>query len=437
MNEAWSRQRPGSRQLLARVLEQPDLLERVQALEPTALRRLIDEVGLADAGELVALATTEQIVQVFDDDLWKSERPGEEERFDAERFALWLEVLLEAGDAFVAARLVELPEELVTLALHRQVLVLGLDDLRATMADLDEDDAERTEKALGDCLYEELDEYQLVSRRHDTWDAVLSAILALDRDHHEHLVRILERCRRMSEAHVEESGGLYEVLTAEEMLEADVAGDRADRRAASGHVAPTDAAAFLASTGEERDPITRAYLREVRPVSRPSPRARAAPPPLYAGPAGPAGLAGLAGLAGVEERLPEPVTRPAASLLEAALRISIGDAPDLFRTRSEELAYLANVLVAGATLGGRRLRPIEATRVALATTSYGLELRGAHAPDAAAAVLRETPCDVLFRAAWRSLASEPSERSDLKMASAVARATIRSRTAYKTGPTGP
>ena len=73
----------------------------------------------------------------------------------------------------------------------------------------------------------------------------------------------------MSGGYIEENGGLYEVLTSEEMLEADVAGERADRRASAGHVAPADAAAFLAMDGDDpsRDAITRAYFRDVTPIA--------------------------------------------------------------------------------------------------------------------------------------------------------------------------
>lgn len=108
----------GSRALLTRILDQPNLVAAIQALPAQALGRLIDHVGLEDSGEIVALATTEQLRRIFDNDLWRSERPGKDESFDAGRFALWLEVMLEAGEEFAAGKLAELPEDLVTLALQ-------------------------------------------------------------------------------------------------------------------------------------------------------------------------------------------------------------------------------------------------------------------------------------------------------------------------------
>src|SRR5687767_2203844 len=114
LTRATFQSRPSSRQLLARVLDTPDLSERIQALPGPALGKLIARVGLEDAGELVALASTEQLAQIFDEDLWHSARPGEDERFDAARFLLWLEVMFEAGERFVAERLSELPQDLLT-----------------------------------------------------------------------------------------------------------------------------------------------------------------------------------------------------------------------------------------------------------------------------------------------------------------------------------
>jgi len=115
---------PAPRALLSRILDQPDLVAAVQALPARALGRLIDHVGLEDCGEIVALATTDQLRRIFDDDLWRTRRPGQDESFDADRFTLWLEVMLEAGEDFAAEKLAELPEDLVTLALARQVLVI-------------------------------------------------------------------------------------------------------------------------------------------------------------------------------------------------------------------------------------------------------------------------------------------------------------------------
>ena len=265
---------PGAGRVLARVLDRPDLVRAVRDLPPRALAKLIDHVGLEDSGEIVALATTEQLARVFDEDLWRSVRPGDDEKFDDERFALWLEILLEAGDEFTADRLAELPEDFVIMAVHRHALVVDLDELAVEMADRGEydDDRDLTEKALESCLYQEIDRYRIIARRHEGWDSLVTVLLALDKSHRALLERILERCASMASQYIEDNGGLYDVLSSEDMLEADVAGDREDRRAAEGFIAPASARSFLAlartvdvreSAPGERDPVTRAYFREL------------------------------------------------------------------------------------------------------------------------------------------------------------------------------
>jgi len=114
----------GAHPLLTRLLDTPDLARAVRALDPRALNRLVRTCGLEDCGVVVALATTDQLVRVFDDDLWRSDAAGEEERFDAARFGLWLEVLADVDVALAARTLVEMDFDLLTAALTRHVLVL-------------------------------------------------------------------------------------------------------------------------------------------------------------------------------------------------------------------------------------------------------------------------------------------------------------------------
>jgi len=389
------------------------------------LGKLIDHVGLEDAAELVALATTEQLAQIFDEDLWRSARPGEDERFDAERFVLWLQIMLEAGERFVAERLAELPQDLVTLAFQRHLLVLSEDTLRAELTAGD-DEAEGAEKAFESCLSEEIDEYQLIWRGGDGWDDVLSALLAFDRDHHELCQDVLQRCAQLSGEYLEDNGGLYEVLSSEEMLESDLAAERETRRSERGYVAPSAAAAFLrlarqplanAAVPAERDALTRAYFRELG-------RTPAEPPPAAAPQSKRHDLAQLLEASGITRDSAAPPLlasgKPARDLplLISALQCLAGDAPASFAERSEELAYLSNVLVAGGSVDGRRLRPLEAVEHAIAAVSFGLWLvAGEPSPsaEAAARTLTRHSCDVLLRLAFAK-AGEPALRVKPKSA---------------------
>ena len=320
--------------------------------------------------------------------------------------------MLEAGDELVAEKLTELPADHVTLAFHKHMLVV---DLATLMTEIEDGENGRaTEKALESCLTEEVDDYHLVSRRPEGWDDVLAAVLALDRDHHDCLRGILERCCAMSAEYIEDNGGLYDVLTSEEMLEGDVAADREDRRAEAGHVAPSSAAAFLklARTTEgaplERDPLTRAYFRGLAKHAPVHHLAPARPEPARRD------LPRLLSEAGIVEPAARPLlaagpARDEPAMSRAMRRLAQED-PACFDARSEEIAYLANVLAAGHSIEGRRLRPGEAVRLAITTCSLGLELAVAGArtggvdPDSALVqALRARPADVLFRVAWAHL----------------------------------
>jgi hypothetical protein len=406
------------------MLDEPNLVAAVQALPATALGKVIDHIGLEDAGEIVALATTDQLQRIFDDDLWRSERPGKDETFDADRFALWLEIMLEAGEEFAAGKLALLPEDLVTLALQKNVLVVNIEQMAVAMSSgYGDDDDQLLEKALESCLGEELDEYLIVSRKHDGWDAILSVVLALDRDHHEFLARVLDRLCTMTAEYVDEHGGLHHVLNSQEMLEADVAAEREDRRAGEGYVAPSSAASFLALArataldeilrATKPDPLTAAYFRGWK---RPS-AAVASPAPKEACTEGPKVAASQSLLTILREAdvLPRPAT---AGLLEgagaastgnnlftdamAALRVASREAHD---RRLEELAYVTQVLVAGCTFESRAMRALEAARAAIATISLGIDflLEDLLQDATAVTVIRRESVDKLFRVGWHLL----------------------------------
>src|SRR5215831_4035238 len=186
MSSLSRRDVPPSTKLLMRILERPGLVAAVRELPGAVLGKLIDRVGLEDAGELVALASTAQLERVFDDDLWRADRAGGDETFRPERFALWLRVMLEAGDDALVRRLCELPQDLVALAVHRLVLVLDMDVLEEQLSPGDEE-AEQLERALEWSVSEEWEEFRLLARDPDVWDDIWGALVALDRDHHDRL----------------------------------------------------------------------------------------------------------------------------------------------------------------------------------------------------------------------------------------------------------
>src|SRR5215471_785084 len=153
---------PASTTLLMRILERPGLVEAVRELPGAVLGKLIDRIGLEDAGELVALASTAQLERVFDDDLWRAVAAAGDETFRPERFVLWLRVMQEAGEEHLIALLCELPQDLVVLAVHRLVLVLDVDVLEEQLRPGDEEAAD-LESALADAAFEEWEEFRVIA----------------------------------------------------------------------------------------------------------------------------------------------------------------------------------------------------------------------------------------------------------------------------------
>jgi len=433
-----------SSRLLARILERPELVSVVGKLSPTVLGQLIEHVGLEDAGELVAVASTQQLERVWDRDLWRRSEQDASERFAPERFALWLSIMLEAGEAQTVERLRELPLDLLTLGVHRLVRVVDREHWLQALES--EEDLERGG------LHAPWHELLLIARDEGAWHAVLSALLLLDEQDHGLVRRILDRCLAME---AQASGGdddddddddaLYSALTDDLALEDDVAAERDQRQAAKGFVSAADARAFLRlartplsgpAADLARDPVTRAYFRELESASDAEVLRRAPPAESQSMLAQTgedrAALASLLGLlaesgvvsgglddgpvaalqhGGTAEAAAgaDPVAEQheATTLLHATLQALERDDPARWSERSEELGYLANVILAGCTSAGQSLPPRAALEASTAVCSLGLELQlapPAHAgPAGAIDTLRRVPADRLFRAGYAVL----------------------------------
>jgi Family of unknown function (DUF6178) len=405
---------------VARILESPDLARVVQSLEPAVLHQIVTRCGLEDCGPLVALATTEQLMRVFDADLWRAEAAGGEERLDVERFGLWLEVLAEAGADVAARRLVEMDFDFVTAALSRQVLVLDagamtIERLAAEMSEdreLAERALDRMEAALEEGLSLEVGGFRVVARRGDSWDALAAILVSLHDSHHAFFGRLLGRCRAFSAEYIDDNGGLYEVLTTDEQILADVAGDRVDRREEKGYVAPPLAASFLAIAREPvlrgdgpppSDHVTVRYLRGLEEGERDTPAHEATPGVQTEDPAARSTERHVHELLATlqEEGL---LPRSRAGLLgavsgagdrHARIRGFIEqERPPAAQARyRHELGYLANVLVAGCSFQSRRFRPVEAADAVLAACNLGLESWPRRWPEARDLV-------TVFRVGW-------------------------------------
>ena len=272
--------------LIGRILETPDLPRVVQGLEPVVLHQLVQNCGLEDTGPIVSFATTEQLMGVFDHDLWLAARAGAADEFDADRFGLWLEVLVEAGAELAACKVAEMDFDLVTAAFSRYLLVLDAEwnaIERRDAALLDEVIPDLAEQlALAEAVLEnglELGGFRIIPRRGAPWDALIEILARLSADHPALFGKLMVCCGALSTEYIEDNGGLFDVLTSDEQVLSDVAGERDERRAQAGYVGPPEAAAFLklarqpSADHSARDPLTTSYFRKLDARAAPSRKA--------------------------------------------------------------------------------------------------------------------------------------------------------------------
>jgi hypothetical protein len=367
------------RPLLERILDTPHLARVVPQLPPEVLHRVIQTCGLEDCGELMALATAGQLSAIFDLDLWRADRPGLDHQFDADRFGVWLAVLLEAGDARAAQKLADIDVDLVVAALAQHVLVF------------DQASGVRGPEEALDC---QVGGYRVVAKHSEAWEAIVIVLNALDAEHGPFFHRVMRGCRSLSNSRPE-IDGLDDLLPDGEQVMYDLAAERERRRERQGHAAPAEARAFLQLSRHLRleqeaapahDPVARAYFRaldwtpetgadsqlDVLPAAASMSSSSEATDPLVAvmdvlveaGVLPPQHRALLEGTDDGPRRL---------ARIQAHLRVALERNPAAYVARSQELAYLANTLLAGCSIQARPLTEQEASDGAVAICNLGLE----------------------------------------------------------------
>ena len=378
---------------LDRILNTQHIEHVVPRLQPDLLHRVIQVYGLEDCGELVALATSEQLSRIFDLDLWRAARPGQDDQFDAERFGLWLEVLLESGATAAAQKLAGIDADLVGAGLAQHMLVYD----RAAVTPYETLDGELVDvvRAVDDGLSAELAGYVLTAKRSDSWEAIIEVLMALSAGHPVYFSRVMSECRTLSNSGFEVDG-LHDILGDGEQVMFDLAVDREGRREKQGYVTPGQARAFLQMARQIRlgdvapppaNPIARAYFRSIDnttmadvheesgllqggskalPVSEDTIKAVDAvfdvllDARILAQP--PRALLGGSG--------DQPVR---FSRMQTHMQFVLDNDEIAYSTRSEELVYLANTLMAGCSIQARPFTAQESFDAAVAVCNLGLE----------------------------------------------------------------
>jgi hypothetical protein len=340
----------------------------------------------------VALATPEQLARVFDLDLWRAAQPGRDELFDADRFGVWLEVLMESGATYAAQKLAAMDADVAIAALSQHALVFDHAAVSPSVSiDGEEVPAART---VNDGLCCEVGGYLVVATRSDSWDAIVLLLGLLDAEHHDYFHRVMRGCRSLSNS-TPEVDGLDDLLGDREQVMFDLAFERERRREKQGYVTPAQARAFLQMSrqlplGQDSappdNPIARAYFRaiewtaatEANDGSNCLPAASGAPPALHGSLDPVAALVYVLVDAGVLAQPPRallggPEGQPRLARIQAHMQFAHDRDLATYSMRTEEFAYLANTIVAGCSIQARPFTVQEASDAAAAICNLGLE----------------------------------------------------------------
>ena len=359
-----------SKQVENWLFEESKAVKIIEKMAPRRLMQLINFIGLEDASEIVAFTTSKQLENIFDIDLWKNEKPGEEEKFDFDRFAIWLKIMVDVSESFAAEKLMELDEDLVTLALCKLIWIIDLETIMLSLTNSERSfDDDLTDKILENSLSLEWDQYHIISKDDNSWDAIISVMTELDKKDHYFLNGLLQRICYISTEYIEGNGGLYNVLSSEDMLESNLAANRETRRSHKGFVSPSAAITFLSMAqstplkkiekSKTPDYITRLYFDDIKTDLNQFPKSHEE---LNA------------------NRLPDSVKQNQLVesindndiLIFKVIRMTKKQNQNNYTQCIIELNYLANILISGYPYENRTLNPIEATERVLSTINSGL-----------------------------------------------------------------
>jgi hypothetical protein len=420
-----TRSAPDGQGLLARILDTPHLAQVVPRLTPEVLHRVIQTCGLEDCSELVAMATPGQLQAVFDLDLWRSPQPGFDEQLDPDRFGQWLEVLMESGAAVAAQKLTGMDPDLVTTALAQQLRVRDVAAISAYRT-LDGEWIDPNRRRSTDGQDREVGGYRLEAKRTDAWDAIVELLVFLETEHTDYFHRVMAGCRRLSNSRPEEDG-FHDLLTDTDQDMFDLAVDRDERREKQGFITPAQARAFLQAARDLQvggpipppfSAVAGAYFRAIEftdDSTAPAPAAETSSSQITDADAGADAIVDALLDAGVLPGRPRALLAGAHDdirrvlVLPTLMQYANEHDPIAFSSRSSELAYLANTLVAGCSVQGRPFTAPEASDAAAAVCNLGLECWPKHWPPAPDAhtlpdrFLIDHDLVSIFQVGWRAL----------------------------------
>ena len=383
--------------LLQILQDNPALPALLRTLQPAALARLLDRIGLNDAGEVMALAPTHKLLQALDEAVWKSPRPGVAETFDAGELVDWLDAWIEIGDTFAAERLAAMSDDyralclshLVSVRVHHTLAFLAIPD--------DEVDRERdTLQPIGSCAF--YGPYMVVPVVEDEWEVARAALDALWTERPECLLHTLGML-----------DGAESMLAAPEVrrqLQIDVAGERERTRENLGYVTATGASAFLVF-------VATARIEELAALSAYDEETRRHLAAFGTSPEPPQQTVSVEQMQELRTALErEELLIPQNTLLltdqrtrrHRALTAALSELAETdfsaFERCARELAYLANVIKVGVPVKGAPMSDAEARDTAYAACNRGLQLARKHGLEVR--IAQEPGLIRLFALGWRA-----------------------------------
>ena len=304
----------------------------------------------------------------------------------------------------VAARIVAaLDEHLVIAGLSRYVRVFDPSAI-ALPASMD-DELINVDVTSPEGLESEVGGFLVRAIRADAWDAIVALLLALDAAHRDCFHAVMRGCRRLSNS-MPEVDGLDDLLMEPEQLLHDVAADREHRQSQQGYSTPADARAFLQVARQPRrqrpdgtlsvNPMAAAYFRAADDTAASADHDTSRLPRRALEPASTGGsfaealdaivvVLAEAGLVPQRPRALLEGTAPQSSRLTRMrpLMEHVRDTDDTaYFTRSREMAFLANTLMAGCSVQSRPFTAQEASDAVVGICNLGLEHWPARWPDA-------------------------------------------------------
>ena len=301
--------------------------------------------------------------------------------------------MMESGATVAAETLSGVDVDLATAAFAQHVLVFDPAAL-SPAAPIDEGE-ETAVRALHDGLDCEVGGYRVVARRTDSWDAIVGVLTSLAVEHHDHFHRVMRGCRSLSNSKPE-IDGLDDLLLDDEQVVFDVAFDRERRREQQGYVTPAQARAFLQMSRQIRlghdttppgNPVARAYFRAIEWTTPANADSGSHRLPTASGTSSAPEDSADAIAAIVDVLLDAGILPPRPrALLDgpqshaprlARIQAQMQFAGDLdyptYSMRNQELAFLANAIMAGCSIQARPFTAQEASDAAVAVCNLGLE----------------------------------------------------------------